>query len=263
RHLIFGSLGGGLLFAIGLAYWWGIIDRVKERSRIRRAYEGQGLDDGERVAVVGTVVAQGPLLTSPLQQKPCVAYSYEIQRDGSQQAKYCDGFALTPSAIQTRSGLVRILAWPELAYDADYPFDEETKSRAVIFVESTNFTQFGGFRQALQELRNLRADADGAMRFDHQMTPWDPSQSAVFCERILAPGEEVCVSGRYSAMQQGFVPDPTEAVQSIKIQKGSAESVLKSGSSPFTYFILGLIFNGIAVAGLMILYRMVPAGAVH
>ncbi|HWW60324.1 MAG TPA: hypothetical protein VN181_03060 [Thermoanaerobaculia bacterium] len=255
RNVLIGSsIAGGFFLAMGLGYWWGILALVGARRSIRRGVTGEGFDDGARVAAIGTAAAQGPLLTSPFQQKPCVAYSYEIKSEG--EVKYADGFAMTPCTIQTQSGAVRILAWPELAWPADYPFGEETKRRAGEYVDATQFTKFSGFREALRTLRELRADSDGTMRFDHQMSEWNPLMSATFAERVLAPGDQVCALGRYSAMQQGFVPDESEAVQSIKITKGGAEQALRSSSSPITYFILGLICNGIVVGGLILLHRL-------
>ena len=133
----------GFFAWLGIAYLFGIPGKLREVGMRKRARDGEPPRDGERVVVLGRINAVGPTLTAPLSGAQCVAYDYDIRSmyGKGEGAAYYTGFALTPSAVQTTSGSVRLLAWPDLKVPQQYLRGDDVRERANEYVSKTPFVE--------------------------------------------------------------------------------------------------------------------------
>jgi hypothetical protein len=216
---------------------WSDARRVSDTSSAGDMRPGAGrLEDGKLVTVVGRIRATGPTLRAPLSQRPCVLYEYDVSktyqsRGDDQERKAFSGFALTPSVIEAPNLSVKLLGFPELQ-----GFDQETLEGSVHFENGRNYIQATAFEDmqgmaAIGKVWGLVkeriADDDGAVRKDWQMADksYDISDSSL-TERIVAPGDQVCAIGVYSAAKGGIVSDLSKGLN--KLLKGDARTSASS-----------------------------------
>src|SRR5260221_5313971 len=72
------ALIGGVLFHLAYAAVMTGIRRSGDARLLVRAGLGEPPADGKRIALVGTIRADGPVLQAPFSGTGCVGYSYEI-----------------------------------------------------------------------------------------------------------------------------------------------------------------------------------------
>lgn len=234
---LIGGLAGGFFVWIALAYVAGIRTKGVEARQLRKAIEGGGLEDGQRVAVAGTVTGSIDFLESPITRKRCLAYEYKAVPPGNQQLGAWQGFALVPTMIHGPSGVVRILAAPELDFAGEDVGSREHMRNFREYIAKTTFTEHTGvdFKRDFAHLKMINADDDGRIRDDVHSLDRTDVENMTLSEKTLAAGERVVAYGRYSAARGGLVPDDTDLVHSVKIVKGEADALLRkvSRSRPF------------------------------
>ncbi|HEY3057259.1 MAG TPA: hypothetical protein VGK31_15135 [Thermoanaerobaculia bacterium] len=257
---------GGVVAWMGVAYLCTIPKKIGEAMMIRRARDGEPPRDGERFAAIGRIVANGPTVTSPFTRTPCVAYKYQIRSTGEHDHSLYEGFALTPSTIQTAQGGIRLLAYPDLKVKPQMIPSAEAQPRAEDYIQATSFREatFSNIRDSFAEMMKLFNDDDGSIRFDHRSANQNTALSrAWYYEWIVRPGDQVCAIGHYSAAKHGLVPDPEAPLQhQATVEQGEPDVFVgRSYRGALGYLIGGGIFAGIAAAGLLALYTFVPLSA--
>lgn len=219
------------------------------------------------MTIAGRIRATGPTLLAPFSQRACVLYQYDVSRPltagesrrGDHDRKAFTGFALTPSVIDAPNLSVRLLGFPELeGFHSEIRDGSTDLGNARAYIEATTFEDMQGFAalgKVWGVVKERIADDDGTVRKDWQMTDktYDISDSTL-TEQIVAPGDQVCVIGVYSAAKSGIVSDLSKGLN--KLIKGDAR---KSASSLRTGGIgqliggtlFGLFLIGVTVAILL------------
>lgn len=227
---IVGAVAGFFLF-MSIAYIVGMFIRGGEVRLIRRGIKGGRAEEGEKIAVAGTVGTSMSLLEAPATRRRCVLYEYKIMPAGNEQAADVEGFALTPVSIDGVRGSIRLLAAPELAFDPDKVIRVEQHQNLREYLSRTTFTEHLqlNLKNEFKHLRQVLADDDGRIRYDifrGQKRDLDLSSMSVR-EKVLVPGEHVVVIGRYSAARNGLVSDPDAMMHSVKVVKGDAQEIAR------------------------------------
>ena len=129
------------------------------------------------------------------------------------------GFALAPCAIDSPHGSIRILGFPLLEGFPKRPFDtEEGRKNAAAYLESTAQTDMQGFHPGtmFHEIKELLTDDDGQFRKDWKMTADRDLTDKHLHEQMVAPGDQVCAIGRWSAMKHGLIPPPGGVIRLLQ-----------------------------------------------
>ncbi|MGZ5492587.1 MAG: hypothetical protein ACXW3E_03450 [Thermoanaerobaculia bacterium] len=259
------AIFGGLAAWLGLGFFAGIRQKLAERSMISRARSGDAPRDGERIAAIGRISPNGSALVSPLSGRACVAYKYEVRSGGKNDHCHYEGFALTPSSIQTQAGSIRLLAYPELKVAPLVVPNAEAIPKFDEYLRTTEFREpsIANIKAAWADMIALFNDDDGSIRTDQRTTSNTVDLSRVrFVEWLLQPGDQICAIGHYSAQRGGLIPDRQNPLQQVTIRKGEPDSFGgKSIAGAIGYFIGGTIFLGGAIVGLIALLVMVPLAA--
>lgn len=225
--LAFGAgLIGAFPGALGLAGFDGVRTRLLERARLLRAAGATIPVDGAFQPFFGRIVGSGPMLTAPLSGRECLLYHYEAYHSsgGSHSSKVTDaeGYALTPSHLDTFAGRIHLLAYLEPEFDPESLDAEPARARLRSYLQAVE-----PFRPSLDLTQNFREaaahllDDDGTIRFD-QGHPGASESARGFSEQIVQHGDEVAVFGMYLAERQGIVPDPAAFIShEARLRKGS------------------------------------------
>ncbi|HKO55813.1 MAG TPA: ankyrin repeat domain-containing protein [Thermoanaerobaculia bacterium] len=237
----------------------------KDAARVEAASRGDNYaapQDGETLAAFGTIRALREPPRSPFTNKPAVMYSYEIdhqehRNNGWETVRDYSGVVLTPCAIDTPYGPVRILTWPALEGfgKARYDTDEELDN-ARQYLRSTPLTKISGFAVTTmyRQMKDLLTDDDGEIRKDWQLGESDPElPDHILTEELIPNGEQVCAIGRWSQQHGGLLPDRNGG--QVRIVRGGPEQVIsqlraKRTSNMFWGVLVGLIANG-AIFGVL------------
>jgi hypothetical protein len=212
------------------------------------------MTDGETVTIVGRVRALGSPLRAPFSDQPAVLYSYEIEHvsrgpeDSISTAKDYSGFALAPTAIDSSRGSINLLGFPLLEGFPKTTVDTDAaRQNAAAYIASTAFTDMQGFHpgQIYQQIRDVLTDDDGHLHKDWKMTEDRDLSGKTLTEQIVAPGEQVCVIGSWSAAKHGLVPGGTDGV--IQLLRGDPQKV---GSNLWGKCIRNVI-GGLVVAAIV------------
>ena len=235
--------------------------RVSSQSSFA-GFSGEEMTDGETVTIVGRVRALGSPLRAPFSDQPAVLYSYEIEhisqdRESTSTAKDYSGFALAPTAINSSRGSINLLGFPLLEGFPKTTLDTDAaRQNAAAYIASTPFTDMQGFHpgQIYQQIRDVLTDDDGHLRKDWKMTEDRDLSDKTLKEQIVAPGEQVCVIGSWSAAKHGLVPGGTDGV--IQLLRGDPQKV-ESGlwGKCIRNVIGGLVVAAIVNAGVYALLR--------
>jgi hypothetical protein len=226
--------------------------RVASQSSFA-GFSGEEMTDGETVTIVGRVRALGSPLRTPFSDQPAVLYSYEIEhisqdRESTSTAKDYSGFALAPTAIDSSRGSINLLGFPLLEGFPKTTVDTDAaRQNAAAYIASTAFTDMQGFHpgQIYQQIRDVLTDDDGHLRKDWKMTEDRDLSGKTLTEQIVAPGEQVCVIGSWSAAKHGLVPGGTDGV--IQLLRGDPQKV---GSNLWGKCIRNVI-GGLVVAAII------------
>jgi hypothetical protein len=254
-----GAVGGGIVW-LGLAYLAGVRTKILEAVRVRDTNDGGPPPDGETIAVVGAIEPVGPTLTSPFTGKPCVAYKYEVKRG---ETMLYDGFALTPSAVLSSHGQIRILAYPTLEVRPHLVPNSEAVPNFSAYIERTHFKKpdLADVRAVLTGPPPAFNSDEGSIRTDTRMADDDAKiDYATYTEWSLAPGDRVFATGRYSLERGALVPEPGMPL-SVILRDATRGVAGRSIAGAFGNLIGALIFFAVAAAGLLGLYAFVPLAA--
>jgi hypothetical protein len=187
----------------------------------------------------GRILRQGPSLTAPLSQRACVLYRYEIshlesqksiRKDGpsppSKKIIDAEGFALTPSAIQTAAGLVRLLTLVKLEFPAETFTHDQVAANFAAYAKTATFRGHGRLEEDDRALAAVLTQRDGAIRYDRGRAQLDPGVGYRITEHVVANGEEVGLFGRYSSAADAVVHDlGSLAGIPTRLRKGTLESM--------------------------------------
>jgi hypothetical protein len=232
-----GAAIGAIPAVVALTQIHSVVVRLKERSQLLRSAEGRPAVDGESGAFYGPIFREGPSLTAPLSGRDCVLYRYRVthlesrksvRRDSpsnpSSEVTDAEGFAMTPSAIQTAAGVVELRTFVKLEFNADRLLFEEVGPHVDAYLAATRFRGRGSLEDDYQALQAVLKDADGAIRYDRGTGTVDRSVPHLVKEHVVQHGDHVCVFGRYSAAQGAVVPDPSSpALIPARLRKGSLD----------------------------------------
>jgi hypothetical protein len=239
--VIGGAFIGALPALFSLSMIASAVTRLKERFRLRLAADGRRPGDGEHGVVYGRILRHGPSLTAPLSRRECLLYRYQIthlesrgstKRDGPspppRNVTDAEGFALTPSVVQTATGLVKLRTFVKVEFKADRFTMNEVGKNVDAYLAATTFRGYGSLEEDYNALQAVLKDGDGAIRYDRGTGTVDRTEPHLIKEHIVCHGDEVCVFGRYSAAQEAIVPDPDSPVlMPTRLRKGSLESLSK------------------------------------
>ncbi len=236
------GLGFGMWIVSGLI--WNVFNALSTRGKLQRAQGGvQTFEDGQVVAVAGTIRALGEPLLAPFSHRPCVAYEYKMRphaRRGGQAPPMVSGEALAPSVIEGQTGSARLLAWPFLESFVETQLDgDDHRANARAYVASTTFEAVT-VSSAISKLKELLADDDGSIKIDMNNGGEIDPGSMYLAEKIVPAGALVCAVGRWSTAKGGIVPDPDSA-QGVELIPGSVDVVLGKLASKARNFLLGAI----------------------
>ncbi len=225
------GFGAAILVWFCIGYIAGIGARRAEARMMETAVRGERPNDGDKIAVVGTIASSFETLEAPTSKRRCVAYEYKAIPNTSEEMAAIDGFTLVPLSIDGPRGSIRLLAAPEL----DFPFEVMTRLEQYDnfreYIARTQFEEFSGIniKRDLARLKNVLADDDGRIRYDNRRTQDADVSKMLMQEKILAPGEHVVAIGRYSAAKNALVPDADAILYPVKITKGELKTVKQRG----------------------------------
>jgi len=235
------------------AFWWatgvasffmwisvsslqGAITSARDAMRVSSessfgGFGGEQFADDETATVVGHIRAVGSSLRAPFSGKAAVLYSYDIEHvsynnNDSTDVKDYSGFALAPCAIDSPHGSVRIFGFPLMEGFPKRAYDtEEGRRNASAYLESTPLTSMQGFHPGaiFHEIKELLTDDDGQVRKDWKMTEDRDLSDKHLSEQVVAPGDQVCAIGRWSAAKHGLIP-PAGGV--IRLMQGDPQKIV-------------------------------------
>ena len=245
--------------ALGFIMWivvgmlLGALNAARQGRMLRRTLAGTPFEDGERVAVAGTIRPLGDPLRAPFSLRECVAFEYSMtpfHRPGATRSPNANGQALTPSVIESAARQTRLLAWPSLdKFAVTILGSDEHRANARAYLASATF-QPVSVSNVFGTMKAVLADDDGSIRVD--TTPGDPSaidpDSVRLNEKIVPAGARVCAIGLWNAARIGIVPEPG-TYQGVTLLPGEPEKVLKGfRSMALGTFVAALVLAGIAHA---------------
>ena len=134
------GFGAAVLVWFCIGYIAGIGARRAEARMMEAAMRGERPNDGEKIAVVGTIASSFETLEAPISKRRCVAYEYKAIPETSEEMSTIDGFALVPLPIDGPRGSIRLLAAPDL----DFPFE--------VF---SRLEQYDNFREYIAQTRAM------------------------------------------------------------------------------------------------------------
>lgn len=278
------ALGGGFLVALPVLFTLSMLfetwRRVSERAQLTRAAEGGLPADGEHGVFYGPIHREGPPLTAPLSRRDCLLYRYEVSHteewkssrfassrmnrdsDSSRPSTTvvdAEGFALTPSTIQTAGGPLKLLALVKAEFSADVLEFEKIAENYGAYAATATLQGQGSLDVHPSLLRSLQKDADGAIRYDLGTGKLDPSKGPFQTrEHIVQHGDSVVVFGKYSAALGGVVHNP-DSVWDTRLRKGSLESLRKGlALGAFGNLVQALLWCAVGVAGAWVFFRFGP-----
>ena len=238
--VIGGAVLGALPALFAVSMMAGAVTRLKERVQLRRAAEGSRPPDGEHGVFFGRILREGPSLTAPVSGRECLLYRYRMTHSERRRSSGrgpsppdrdvtdAEGFALTPSVVQTATGLVELRSFVKPEFKADHFTMSEVGARVEAYLAATTFRGSGSLDDDDRALQAILADRDGAVRYDRGSRKIDPTVPYMIEEHIVRNGDEVCVFGKFSAAGVAVVPDPdTWMLTPTRLRKGPLESLLR------------------------------------
>jgi hypothetical protein len=256
------------------AFWWatgvasffmwisistlqGAITSARDAMRVSSessfgGYGGEQFEDDAIVTVVGHIRAVGSSLRAPFSGNAAVLYNYDIDHishsnDGTSEIKDYSGFALAPCAIDSPHGSVRILGFPMLeGFPKKSYSTDEGRRNAAAYLEATQLKDMQGFHPGtiIHEIKELLTDDDGQFRKDWKLTDDRDLSDKHLHEQMVAPGDQVCAIGRWSAAKHGLIP-PAGGV--IRLLQGDPQKIV-SGLWRKT---VGGVIGGLIVAAVV------------
>lgn len=252
----------GLLVVAVIGYALGIATTYRERAMLLDAIAGTPPEDGQWVALSGTIHATTPL-TGPISGARAVMYEYRISKTqratkgGTTEVVLYEGKALVPSTIATRQGSVRLLALPALnEIPAATVSSAEALKNARQYAAKTQFTFYDTGKKRTARLEEEWTDDDGNFRQDRQHSPaeLELTEDLHYEEKHIAPGEPVCAFGLYSRARGGLIPHPNWS-KHTRITRGDATTVAGALRYRMVRYLIGIVICSAAVYGIVRLYE--------
>jgi hypothetical protein len=217
--------------------------RLADSRLLKNSLRGELPRDGQRIAVAGTIEADGDLLQTPFDGVPCILYQYEIYRmvrsrsktsrsgvtSTSTPTKVMDfsGVALTPATIRTSNGRFALFGFPFLSGPVRKTGGHATRLAAARdYIRRTEFARTVPFVGELAALEHAAMTVERAIRLDCQMSDGDKIEVAFLEEDYVPNGARTCAFGPYSAANHGLVPGHG-AEQRISLIAGEGAHVLR------------------------------------
>ena len=246
----------GIPLWFGITYIWEVVRRIKMAAMIRRALGGEGPRDGQRIAAIGRISPNGEALLAPFSKTRCVIYDYKIVTGfTSDDSNLYVGFAQIPSTIQTRQGSIRLFAHPDLKLREDVVPRDSAMPHAQEFVQATQFSEtgLGNLGSSITTLMDAYKDDDGNIRYDNRAPSAQGIERAYFSEKLVRPGDEVCVIGQYSAQRNGIVPDlKSPLINQATLEPGGGDAPLRRARRGVIGYAIGAcIFLGVVAVAFL------------
>jgi hypothetical protein len=223
--------------------------RVDLRA-LRRFEQGQPPTPGAWVAVAGTAQAHFEPFEAPLSQRPALACRYRVMdrpyRDGAVKSGNrssglklrLEGYHLVPTVIETPSGRIHLLAFPELRN-----IEKSHLSSGTSGVEDTALRGPSWPASILARGRIFSQKTDRIAVDWHYGKVEQPGLTQRL-EWVLEPGAEVCAMGRWSPTG-GLLPHWSRA-SGISVYAGPPAAAAETMRSEGKVF---LAFAAIALLG--------------
>lgn len=228
------AFGAGFIGAIPGVIVLGMLDGVrtslKERASLLKTSTKTAPADGLYQTFRGRILATGPMLVAPLTGRECLLYRYKAFHNtggkSNSEITHAEGYALTPSYLETPYGQIRLYAFMELEFVGESVDSDTARKRLAAFLPTVELFKPSWDLMALyQETQNHLLDSDGTIRFDKGQ-PNAAETATDFREEIVQHGNEVAVFGLYSAARGGIVPDPGEEIlHRARLHKGSLSQI--------------------------------------
>ncbi|MGA8809568.1 MAG: ankyrin repeat domain-containing protein [Thermoanaerobaculia bacterium] len=228
-------------------------------------YGGEQFEDDAIVTVVGHIRAVGSTLRAPFSGNAAVLYGYDIDHisqsshDSTNVMDY-SGFALAPCAIDSPHGSVRILGFPMLEGFPKKPYStDDGRKNAAAYLEATALKDMQGFHPGtiFHEIKELLTDDDGQFRKDWKMTEDRDLSDKDLREQIVAPGDQVCAIGRWSAAKHGLIPPAGGA---IRLLQGDPQKIVSGLWRKCIGGLIGGLIFAAAVNGAVYTLLQISAG---
>lgn len=254
------SAFAGLFVVAIVGYALGIGMAYRERKMLLDAVAGTPPEDGQWVALSGTIHSMSPL-TAPISGVNAVSYEYKIYRHeqvgrSSSEIIYYQGKALAPSTISTRQGSVRLLSVPTFNdVEAETIPWQQAVERAKEYVARTTFELMDTSKKRRTRLEDEWTDDDGEFRVDKQKATGDVelADDFRFDEKHIKNGEQVCAFGLYSRQRGGLIPHENWSNQT-RLMRGDPSKVADQlRRRMVNYTIAVLIVSGL-IYGIVRLY---------
>ena len=226
-----GAIPGG----IAVAALDGMRILLKERASLLKTSAKTVPADGLFQTFRGRIMATGPMLVAPLTGRECLLYRYKATKGSdtksSMKVTHAEGYAQTPSYLETLCGQIRLYAFMELEFPEECVNADAARKRLAAFLPAVElFKPSWDLMAYYRETQKHLLDSDGTIRFDKGQ-PNAAETAADFSEQIVQQGDEVAVFGLYSAARGGIVPDPAEEIiHRARLHKGSLAQVAREFS---------------------------------
>lgn len=230
------AFGAGLIGAIPgsivLAALHGFPTLLKDRASLLKASSGSDPADGLYQTFQGRILATGPMLVAPLSGRECLLYHYKAYyKAGTKdlESAHAEGYALTPSCLETPSGQIRLYAYMNLEFVGEYIDTDAARKRLAEYLPKVElFQPSWNLKKDYLEIDKHYLDSDGTIQFDIGW-PNAAETATGFSEQIVQHGDEVAVFGLYSAARGGIVPDPDEEIlHRARLHKGSIQQLTRT-----------------------------------
>ncbi|HEV7763768.1 MAG TPA: hypothetical protein VGQ76_02085 [Thermoanaerobaculia bacterium] len=256
--LLWAAVGAGFCLTLAGSYVIGIFGFSKERTMLLNSMVGRPPDDGQWVAVSGTIRSLNPL-HAPMTGAPVVAYTYEIYRmessgKSSSRVVYYDGKGLAPSTITSKQGAIRLLSVPTLDVPAEATDTQPAMDKAAEYVRTTTFETRQMPKSERTSVEDEWTDDDGSFRVDKSSGREVDIADCFLVEHNIKQGEAVCAFGLYSSSRGGLIPHANWAKQT-RIMRGDATDVANQLRKRIIKYAIGVVFFAAAAYGITLLYE--------
>ncbi len=233
------GVGAAAGFFTMLALLWVVCAwrKVREIGVLARCDRGR-LIDGEPAVVRGRIEPTGPVIEDPFSGGECLLFRYLISHWGrktsSGRSHFYDalGIGMTSCVVRNPRVSVKLLGFPLLDFAGTRI---EDLGRAREYVAGADFSPHRTvYPEQEHDLRLIHVEEGGTLRHELAGESWDrtfPEPDSEEYERelevkVVRPGEEVCIVGRYSAAHGGLVPEASyRSDLQIRLLRGRGERI--------------------------------------
>jgi hypothetical protein len=150
---------------------------------------------------------------------------------------------------------VKLLTFPHLeGFDIHaIEFDEESREKwetAAAYMNSVpkqDPIEPLDIKKAFHEVESMMTDSDGTVQVEWRSIDIKEMEGCIVEEQVVAPGTEVCLTGRWNGSANGIVPDEIAKGKEAVLRKGTREEVIANLRSGIIGRVIGGVLLGIAV----------------